>query len=37
MSRITLDEFKAIMRESLPFAVMMGAEVEKLNGLAASS
>jgi uncharacterized protein (TIGR00369 family) len=27
MSRITLDEFKAIMQESLPFAVMMGAEV----------
>ena len=26
MSRITLDEFKAIMQESLPFAVMMGAE-----------
>jgi uncharacterized protein (TIGR00369 family) len=30
MSRITIDEFKAIMRESLPFAVMMGAEVVEL-------
>jgi uncharacterized protein (TIGR00369 family) len=30
MSRITLDEFKAIMQESLPFAVMMGAEVIEL-------
>jgi len=30
MSRITLDEFKAIMQESLPFAVMMGAEVVAL-------
>ena len=30
MSRITLDEFKVIMRESLPFAVMMGAEVVSL-------
>ena len=30
MSRITLDEFKAIMQESLPFAVMMGAEVVSL-------
>ncbi len=30
MSRITLDEFKAIMHESLPFAVMMGAEVVEL-------
>jgi uncharacterized protein (TIGR00369 family) len=27
MSRITLEEFKAIMKESLPFEVMMGAEV----------
>jgi uncharacterized protein (TIGR00369 family) len=30
MSRITIDEFKAIMRESLPFAGMMGAEVVEL-------
>jgi uncharacterized protein (TIGR00369 family) len=30
MSRITLEEFKAIMAESLPFAVMMGAQVEEL-------
>ena len=30
MSRITIDEFKAIMQESLPFAVMMGAEVVEL-------
>ena len=27
MSRITIEEFKAVMQESLPFAVMMGAEV----------
>ncbi len=27
MSRITIGEFKAIMQESLPFAVMMGAEI----------
>jgi len=30
MSRITIDEFKAVMQESLPFAVMMGAEVVEL-------
>ena len=30
MSRITIDEFKAIMQESLPFAVTMGAEVVEL-------
>ena len=30
MSRINPEEFKAIMKESLPFAVMMGAEVVKL-------
>ena len=30
MSRITIDEFKAIMKESLPFAGMMGAEVVEL-------
>ncbi|HKF71744.1 MAG TPA: PaaI family thioesterase [Stellaceae bacterium] len=31
MSRITLDEFKKVMKESLPFAVMMGAEVIELS------
>ncbi len=31
MSRITIDEFKAIMKESLPFAGMMGAEVVELS------
>ena len=30
MSRITIDEFRAIMQESLPFAVMMGAEIVSL-------
>ncbi len=30
MSRITIGEFKAIMQESLPFAVMMGAEIVSL-------
>ena len=30
MSRITIDEFKAIMRENLPFAAMMGAEIVSL-------
>jgi len=30
MSRITADEFREIMRESLPFAEMMGAEVMEL-------
>ncbi|HTZ80416.1 MAG TPA: PaaI family thioesterase [Stellaceae bacterium] len=31
MSRITIEEFKAVMQESLPFAVMMGAEVVELS------
>jgi len=30
MSRITPDEFRAIMRESLPIAAMMGAEIVTL-------
>ncbi|MGE5201702.1 MAG: PaaI family thioesterase [Acidobacteriota bacterium] len=31
MSRITVEEFEAIMRESLPFAVMMGAKLIELS------
>ena len=31
MSRITVEEFEAIMRESLPFAVTMGAKLIELS------
>ena len=31
MSRITVEEFESIMRESLPFAVMMGAKLIELS------
>jgi len=31
MSRITVEEFKALMKESLPFAEMMGVEILELS------
>jgi uncharacterized protein (TIGR00369 family) len=31
MSRITVDEFKSLMQESLPFAAMMGVEILELS------